>query len=299
LPDPSSRRHLERVCYQSDVTSSAIRLAAGQFLGDITRSLDVSDVLLRETRHAVGQVIPTHMHESPHFCLGVAGACVERIGNRDVECVSGTIEYHPAGTCHASRWQRRGGRCFTVSLSAQWASHLASDDRELRPHAGVLGDAPRQLMTRLHRELMYSDTSSRLVIEGLTLALIGDARRERTVAVVRGAPPAWLRRAEEYLRDHAFESVRAEVAAQVAGVHPVLLSRWFRRVHHMTVGEFVRRLRIDRARHLLAASSKPLSAIALECGFVDHAHFTRTFRALVHLTPSDYRRVHGQARTSR
>ena len=279
------------------MTSSAIRLAAGQFLGDITRSLDVCDVLLRETQHAGGQVIAPHVHETPHFCIGVAGACVERINNRDIECVPGTIEYHPAGTCHSSRWHRRGGRCFTVSLGARWTSHLADDDRELRPHEGVLGDAPRQLMSRLHRELMFADDNSNMVIEGLTLALIGDARRERAVAVMRGAPPAWLRRAADDLRDHAFESVRVEVAAQVAGVHSVLLSRWFRRVHHMTVGEFVRRLRIERARHLLAASAKPLSAIALECGFVDHAHFTRTFRSLVHSTPSDYRRVHGRVRS--
>src|SRR5687768_10487651 len=65
------------------VTTSSIRLAAGQFLGDITRSLDAADVLLRETRHAGGQVIPPHTHETPHFCLGVAGACVERIDERD------------------------------------------------------------------------------------------------------------------------------------------------------------------------------------------------------------------------
>lgn len=291
---PDGRPHsiFTTILPDSTVTASAIRLAAGEFLGDITRSIDVADLLLRETRHRGGQVIPAHMHETAHFCLGIAGACVERINNRDVDCVPGTIEYHPAGTCHASRWERHGGRCFTVSLGDRWATRLVEHDRELRPHAGVLGDAPRRLMTRLHRELIRDDSGSSLVIEGLSLALIGEARRERPASGTPSAPPAWLRRAEEYLRDHAFASVRVEVAAQVAGVHPVLLSRWFRRVHHMTVGEFVRRLRIERAQHLLATSAKPLTAIALECGFVDHAHFTRTFRTLVHLTPSEYRRVH-------
>lgn len=67
----------------------------------------------------------------------------------------------------------------------------------------------------------------------------------------------------------------------------------------MTVVEFVRRLRVDRARYPLAASAKPLSAIALECGFVDHAHFARTFRALVDVTSSGYRRIHGEVRPSR
>jgi AraC family transcriptional regulator len=266
-----------------------IRLAAGQFLGAIARRLDVDDLLLRETRHGSGQVIPPHVHESVHFSLGVAGSCLQRIHGRDMECVPGTIEFHPAGTVHSSQWGSAGGRCFTLTIGTAWLGRVAVPGRTPWPRAGVLGPSARELMSRLHRELLFSDHCSPMAVEGLTLALFAVAGRNHA-SRASGAPPGWLSRAEEYLRDHAFGPVRAADAARAAGVHPVVLSRWFSRAHGMTAGEFVRGLRIERACRLLVSTALPLTEIALACGFADHSHFTRVFRRAMHGTPSGYRR---------
>lgn len=266
-----------------------IRLAPGEFLGGITRALDAADLKLRETRHGRRQKIPLHTHEAPHFCFGLAGHCSERIGGRVVDCVPGTLEFHPAGTAHSSRWGDIGGRCFTVTLGPRWVERISALDATDRPFEGVLSAHNRPWVMRLHRELLDPAAASSLVVEGLTLTLLGEARHN--VALPRrGAPPAWLRRAEEYLRENALGSVRAEEAARVAGVHPVMLARWFRRIHGATIGEFVRRLRVDRAADLLSRTTLPLSHIAQDCGFADHSHFTRTFRRELQLSPSEYRR---------
>jgi AraC family transcriptional regulator len=135
----------------------------------------------------------------------------------------------------------------------------------------------------------HVDASTELAVEGLVLTLIAEAHR--TAPRTGRTPPAWLRVAEDFIRDHAYGALRAADAAGAAGVHPVLLSRWFRRVHGVTVGEFVRRLRLERACALLVSSRKPLSEIALACGFADHAHFTRSFRRHMHIVPSEYRRA--------
>jgi AraC-like DNA-binding protein len=148
--------------------------------------------------------------------------------------------------------------------------------------------AGRDLMVRLYRELRAPDACSAAVIDGLSLALLGVAARADSGAH-RGTAPAWLARAEEYLRAHAYGRVRAADAAAAAGVHPVLLSRWFRRVHGMTVGEFVRHLRVERASQLLATTRQSITHVALACGFVDHAHLSRIFRRTMQLTPSAYR----------
>lgn len=266
-----------------------IRLAPGHFLGGIARSLDAAGLMLRETSHAPHQKLPLHLHEAPHFCFGLDGRCAERIGRRSVDCVPGVLEFHPAGTTHSSTWCASGGRCFTVTLGTRWVERIAALDTADRPYEGMLSARHRPLATRLHRELLDATSASPLVLEGLTLTLLGEATRQREVTA-RGAPPAWLVRAEEFLRESAFASVRAEDAARVAGVHPVVLARGFRRRHGVTVGEFVRRLRVDRAADLLARTMLPLSRIAQDCGFADHAHFTRTFRRERHLSPSEFRR---------
>ena len=269
---------------------SPLRLPPGQFYGKIQHRLDVDDLLLRETCHAPRQVIPRHEHLAAHFCLGVEGECTERIHRGDVSCGPGTIEYHPAGTMHSSRWGATGGRCFTVTLGAEWSARMGTTDRKLLPRPGVLDRAARDLMVRLYRELRAPDACSATVIDGLSLALLGVAGRADSGAH-RGTAPAWLARAEEYLRAHAYGRVRAADAAAAAGVHPVLLSRWFRRVHGMTVGEFVRDLRVARASQLLATTRQPITHVALACGFVDHAHLSRMFQRTMQLTPSAYRRL--------
>jgi len=53
--------------------------------------------------------------------------------------------------------------------------------------------------------------------------------------------------------------------------------------------DFVRQLRIEYACHELATSELPIVDIALSAGFFDQSHFTRTFKRLTGIVPSQYR----------
>ena len=50
-----------------------------------------------------------------------------------------------------------------------------------------------------------------------------------------------------------------------------------------------RELRLRHARHLLAASSRAITAIAADAGFADSSHLCRTFSELLDITPGAYR----------
>ena len=81
----------------------------------------------------------------------------------------------------------------------------------------------------------------------------------------------------------------SELAA-LAGVHASHLLRTFRRYHGTTVANYARRRRVERARVEIATTRRPLSVIALECGFADQSHFTRVFRQAFGETPGQYAR---------
>ena len=87
------------------------------------------------------------------------------------------------------------------------------------------------------------------------------------------------------------ETLTLEEIAAVAGVHPVHLASVFRRHYGCTVGDAVRRLRIDYACRQLARSEVSLAEIALDAGFASQSHFTRTFRRLTGTTPAQYRKI--------
>jgi AraC family transcriptional regulator len=53
-------------------------------------------------------------------------------------------------------------------------------------------------------------------------------------------------------------------------------------------------LRVEQAKTILREHSVSLIDIALDCGFSSHAHFSNTFRQIVRVTPSEYRRIHSR-----
>jgi AraC family transcriptional regulator len=68
--------------------------------------------------------------------------------------------------------------------------------------------------------------------------------------------------------------------------------RTFRAAMGCSPHRWLTRLRMDHAKTMLRRDSESLIDIALACGFSSHAHFSNTFRQIVGVTPSEYRRSH-------
>jgi AraC family transcriptional regulator len=68
--------------------------------------------------------------------------------------------------------------------------------------------------------------------------------------------------------------------------------RTFRAAMGCSPHQCLTRLRVEQAKTILRENSISLIDIALDCGFSSHAHFSNTFRQIVGVTPSEYRRSH-------
>jgi AraC-like DNA-binding protein len=73
-------------------------------------------------------------------------------------------------------------------------------------------------------------------------------------------------------------------------VRPEARSSRFRQVYGQSIGDYVRRRRLEHAARLLCSTEATAAAIAVECGFADQSHLTRLFRRRFGVTPSAYRR---------
>jgi AraC family transcriptional regulator len=127
------------------------------------------------------------------------------------------------------------------------------------------------------------------VIEGLILAMLGEASRRQNANNDRPRPP-WLKKAHAILTERFTDNLTlADIAAEV-GVHPVTLAAKFRESYGHTVGEFVRQSRIERARVELSKGNLSLASIAATAGFADQSHFSKAFKSYTGMTPTEYRR---------
>ena len=102
--------------------------------------------------------------------------------------------------------------------------------------------------------------------------------------------PQWLKRAREIVETRFLEPLSMPEIASAVGVHLVHLSREFHRYNHCTVGELIRRRRVEHACHLLARSNLNLAEIALACRFSDQSHFSMVFKRHMGTTPLRFRK---------
>src|ERR1700735_2982963 len=78
-----------------------------------------------------------------------------------------------------------------------------------------------------------------------------------------------------YVAVHLHVKIRVGDLARVTHFSQSKFNRTFKASFSCTPGQYVRRMRIERAQNLMTLSSDPLCQIAAECGFADQAHFSR------------------------
>ena len=267
-----------------------VKLAPGQQYGEPLNSLQLGSFRLSERSYPPGYITPVHSHERALFCFVVKGSYTETYGTLTRSCQPATLLFHPEEEVHAERFHETGGRSFVVELDSSWLKSLRAQTNIVSGPADFRGGMTALLGRRLYKEFREADDVSPLVIEGLVLELIWEAARRAASEVVHSQNvPLWLRQARELLRDRFAERLTlAGIAAEV-GVHPMHLSQTFNKTFSCTVGEYIRRRRIEYACQELATADTPLATIALAAGFCDQSHFTRTFKRFTGVPPSEYR----------
>jgi AraC family transcriptional regulator len=264
------------------------KLLPGDFFGRILRRRSVAGLTVTETQYPPRLKLPPHRHAGAYFCLVLQGSYTETSATRSQACGPATLLFHPPYTAHADELHQTTVRCCNVELDDGWLARVRAH-AELPGHSVAIPGGPAsQLALRLYREVRAPDALSALTIEGLALELLAESFRPPSNGEPREVPP-WLARARAMLHDRFRDPVGLGALAEAVGVHPVHLAREFRRRFRCTVGDYVRRLRIDLARRRLAASDAPLAEVKAAAGFFDQSHFTRTFKRLTGMTPGQHR----------
>lgn len=104
---------------------------------------------------------------------------------------------------------------------------------------------------------------------------------------------AWLEAACRRLAAGTMLTPSLTVLARQAGVSYSLFRKQFTAQTGKTPGQFRVAALIQRACQTLASSAQPIHDIADELGFHDQFHFSRRFKAVVGMSPREFRRQHG------
>jgi len=253
------------------------------------RSARVAGFTLTEGIHAGGSSLPWHHHDGPTLCFVLQGAFTETSGGERLTCMPETLKVMPAGERHCDEFDRGDARGLLVETDAERAREIRGRAPVLDERVALHGGVSAAIARRIYQEFRRMDDAAPLAIEGLVLELLAAISRQQKEALPSGIA-SWIGQVRDLL--HADISSRPTLAelADAVGVHPVTLARSFRKAFGCSVGEYLRRLRIERASDQLVSGDARLAEIALAAGFADQSHFSNVFRRRTGMSPSAFRR---------
>lgn len=249
----------------------------------------IAGFTLTEGIHAGGSSLPWHHHAGPTLCFVLQGGFTETSAGERLTATPETLKVMPAGEEHCDAFDQGDARGLLIEADPERARAIRSHAPVLDERAAFHGGMPAVLARRVYREFRRMDDAAPLAIEGLLLELLAAMSRRSAERMPEGSAP-WVGEARDILHaDIASRPTLAELA-QAVGVHPVTLARAFRRTVGCTVGEYLRRLRVERAAEQLVSGDDSLAEIALAAGFADQSHFSNVFRRRTGVSPSAFRR---------
>jgi len=231
-------------------------------------------------RYAAATVLGDHSHARGSVSLVLGGSLEEWVGRVEMRAGIGHVVVKSPGVVHRNRFGSAGATLISIA------------------------DIPKALF----RGPGWRWFEGATLVRGATRAAVAlrngdphgaaqEAMWEVLAAAGAVAPPPdetgvplWLSRLRDEVAGAAARP-SVTVLAGRAGVHPVYLTRLFRKCYGRSISGFVRKLRAERAADLLARTDLSVSAIAAELDFADQSHLCRTFRAEIGVAPSAYRAI--------
>lgn len=261
---------------------------SSSFYGSKSASWRLPAFTLSESVYPARMKMPIHRHEPAYFGIVLTGAYTETVASRTRHCKQLTTVFHPPGESHSVVFHNSDVRVFRIELGERSRKRIQDYVRVPDEPVEIRGGLLASLALRLYGEYRNRDQFSPLASEGLLLEIMAELSRyhERDA---EGSVPRWLVDVRDAVTSRISETPSLSELAEAVGVHRVHLAREFRKTFNCTIGEFVRRLRVEMACEEIARSDQPIADIALELGFCDQSHFSNTFKRVTGMTPASYR----------
>ncbi|MCX7409792.1 MAG: AraC family transcriptional regulator [Planctomycetales bacterium] len=174
-------------------------------------------------------------------------------------------------------------------IPAQQDAAVLRSGRPLLDHLELHWYAPNQPCWCLTTKLPL------LATDGQIMGLIGISRDVRAPIKTQEIPAA-VAIALDHFEHHLADPITPTSLAKSAGISPLRFARLMKRFFGLTPSQYIAKNRIAAASVLLRETDQPVTDIAMSCGYYDHSAFTRAFRKIAGVSPTQFRERQGASR---
>lgn len=258
-------------------------LKKGEYTGDVVRRLNIDGSIITNTHYSTKKNNPDwHFHENFHVCFVFQGGKAETNKNSVFTKKEGSIFSYHSGEKH--RWISHEpiSKSANIEIGTDFFKKYALSENLIKENIYRNIDS-KFIMLKMQNEMMESTVDSSTSVHSLLLELVSGSNKSQTSHI-----PYWAIALNELLHDNWNEQLTLKDMSKAIGIHPVTISKYFRKYFGCTLGEYQRKLRIDQSIQLIKNSNQSLSEIAFHCGFADQSHFIRNFKKMTGFLPKHF-----------
>ncbi|MCG8465666.1 MAG: AraC family transcriptional regulator [Xanthomonadales bacterium] len=264
------------------------------------------DLLTLEYFEAEPDIMPTQVFDQHHILLNL-NEHEHRVENwRDGEHRDFIYRQHeiivtPAGVESGWRWHAHS-KVIVVTLDPGKLERFAQSevgvllaDEQLASLAQFSDPDICQAGTMLKDALASKDIGSELLFESFARVFLVKliqryGLREEAYRFSKSFTAKHYRQVLDYVARRFGQAIRVEDLAHETHLSPSHFAQLFRQTMGLSPMQFVLSYRVEQAKRKLAVLDMPLIDIALSCGFSDQAHFSRQFKHIEGISPSQFRK---------
>jgi AraC family transcriptional regulator len=262
-----------------------IELERGWYLGINRRDYNIKGLLVRETEYLSKVYEGWHTHSNAHITFILTGGNREQRKSAEFEASPGKVIFYNSGEVHRNFNTAPCSKNINVEIESNFLEKYNIKEASIGAIVQANPDA-KFLLLKIYYEMLKKDLHSGESIQMLFLNLVTMANH-----LLTKEQPSWIKIIYEQINDRWAENITLDELAKAANVHPVTISKHFPKFFSCTLGEYMRKLKVEKALSMLKSTSLSLTEIAYTCGFADQSHFTHTFKQITGFLPGQYRKI--------
>lgn len=258
-----------------------MKLEQSKYLGTTVDKYDFDSYILSIVDFHAPASEEWHYHENTHFSLVLQGGSRESRKSEDFELSAGKIILYNEGELHCNRHTAYPSKHLIVELKKSFHGEnqldakrfSKSNMRDLDTHLNLLN---------IYNELYLGDIYSPESIDFSFNQLLSSPDDSTHI-------PVWMEKLKEVISDRWDEFISLDDLSKMFNVHPVTVSKYFKKYFGCTLGDYMRKVKLEKAIYFLLHTKKPIAEISDFCGFSDQSHMIKLFKNYIGFLPTQIR----------
>jgi|WetSurMetagenome_2_1015567.scaffolds.fasta_scaffold02336_2 AraC family transcriptional regulator len=266
-----------------------IQLKKGENYSKKVKTIELENLNLSENIYS-NEHVDWHYHENFYFVYLLHGQLYETNRKESYTLNPGTLLFHNWQDAHFNINKNEISKGFHMEIEPAWFEGTMINPSIIEGSLRVEDPMQVILFDKIYQEAKILDCTSDISINTLLVRLFGDLLKMNEISSRK--TPNWVPIIKNILHDEDERKLSLKYLSDELNIHPVHLSNDFSKYfNQMTIGDYIRSIKINRAITLLKKGSLSVTEISYICHFSDQSHFIRIFRKYMGITPLQYMKI--------